>query len=75
MSSNKLLSYYFEFKLIRKINNICVFIVIILMGCETSRQKKLAKLQKISNYSLDERQIENILIHTYCKFKINKTFS
>ena len=45
------------------------------MGCETSRQKKLAKLKLISNNSLDERQIENIVIHTYCKLKIKNTLS
>lgn len=43
------------------------FIKIKIMGCLNSRQKYIKKLKLISKGYLDERQVEEIVMNTYCK--------
>ncbi len=38
------------------------------MGCEPSRQVKMAKLKMMSSNFLNERLIENIMMNSYCKY-------
>jgi len=37
------------------------------MGCESSRQVKMAKLKMMSSNALNERLVENIMMNSYCK--------
>jgi hypothetical protein len=37
------------------------------MGCENTRKKYINLLNEISNNSIDDRSLEDIMINTYCK--------
>ena len=39
------------------------------MGCKTTRQKYINKLNVVSNGKVTNRDIEEILVNTYCKLQ------
>jgi hypothetical protein len=40
------------------------------MGCENSRTKYIKLVKELSKNALDDRQLEDIMMNTYCKVEI-----